>query len=301
MLCLLGTEQRGVLRVAQHPEIPRAAARQDGRAGNPFIMFAVDRECDLVFIEYGDFLNVVSIAWHEREDEAAALGDVKPQQRAAASNPRLALTHLVAVDEQTVILYSECDRIESEVLWCCFEITLAQGGSIERDLDDVDDLRARFMIDEQLERNGVAVVEGLRGGCFGKRSESAVGTRWGEILEKTSAKRFISRQNCDAELLGDRIGVDPQVVTKDDILLSIRQHAMNDPILAGEGLGVEQCGERACRIAAGHFTSESHETAVRELQHELTLRRVLGQGSKAEELNAKQKDPELISHSAILL
>jgi putative CocE/NonD family hydrolase len=72
-------------------------------------------------------------------------------------------------------------------------------------------------------------------------------------------------------------------------------------ILSGEGLRVEERCERIAvrqTLRAGHFTSERDETAIRNLHHELALRRILRGGQTRYE---EQKDPDLISHMELLL
>jgi hypothetical protein len=67
----------------------------------------------------------------------------------------------------------------------------------------------------------------------GRLGERGEGTVW---PQEAATKRIVSRQNSDAEFLRNRVGADPEVITKHDVLLGVCEHAMNDSILTGEGL-----------------------------------------------------------------
>ena len=71
--------------------------------------------------------------------------------------------------------------------------------------------------------------------------------RWHGGSSGSFCETLRQRENSEAELFRDRIGADPKVVTKDDVLLCVRHNTMNDAILTGEGLRVEQRGERIRR------------------------------------------------------
>src|SRR4029079_1198971 len=181
---------------------------------------------------------------------------------------------------------------------------LAQSRAIESNADNVDDLNAGLVIDEELERYGVTVVQRLRRSGFGKCRERTIWSQRGVVFQKRSSKCFVGRQNGEAKLFRVRISVHPKVVTEDDVLLCVRQHAVNDSILAGKSLRVEQRLERLAfrnTLAARCFASKSNEAAVRNLEHELALRGILCECTECQAVNRKEKNPELTSHSGHLL
>jgi hypothetical protein len=74
------------------------------------------------------------------------------------------LAHESAIDREAVVLDGERDGIEREIFWRRFKGALAQARAIESDTDNVNNPHARFIIDEQIERHGVAIVQRLRRG-----------------------------------------------------------------------------------------------------------------------------------------
>src|SRR4030095_9016356 len=103
----LGSKQRCVATVIQHPETPCAAVWQNLGARQPLVVFAVHFKLDLVSLKHPDLLERISFAGNNREDEPPTLRHIKPQQRSAVTNRRLTLTHNLSVDQQLITFNSQ--------------------------------------------------------------------------------------------------------------------------------------------------------------------------------------------------
>src|SRR5258707_10739482 len=99
----------------QDPKIPRAAARENRRAREPFVTVAINREFDPIVVDDADLLKLVTCARRQREDKAPSILNIEPQQPSCETISRLAGGDRIPIDQQTVIFHRQLDGLEREI------------------------------------------------------------------------------------------------------------------------------------------------------------------------------------------
>src|ERR1044072_2584644 len=118
-----------------------------------------------------------------------------------------------------------------------------QEGPIKRYANDINDLDARLLINEQFERDGITVVKHLLGCGSRKGSESFV--RWlRRVFEKSATEGLIGWQYAETKFPGEWVCVDHQIVSKNHSPICVCQHPMNYVVISANCLRVDQRCER---------------------------------------------------------
>jgi hypothetical protein len=142
---------------------------------------------------------------------------------------------------------------------------------IKRYANDINDLDARLLVDEQFERDCITVVKYLLGGGSWKGSESFA--RWlRRVFEKSATEGFIGWQYAETKFPGEWVGVDHQIVSKNHSPICVCQHPMDYVTISADYLRVDQRCERFAVnhisvVCSGRFTLKRDKPSVRYLKH----------------------------------
>src|SRR5438128_1960662 len=158
---------------------------------------------------------------------------------------------------------------------------------IERYSDDVNDLHAGVLVDQQIKRERVAIIQGLRRGGLWKSGNDIRQTIRISGLQFLF-KLLIEWQHGDLELLRRRNGCNREIVTKREPSGRIDQHTMDQVIVVELSIGPKNWRDalklRPCFSGIGpcRLASERHEPTFVQRHNQLTICTLLRARGKAD-------------------
>ncbi len=226
-------------------------------------------------------MKLVTRARRQREDKAPSILNIEPQQRSCETISRLAGGDRIPIDQQTIIFHRQLDCVECEIARHRSRPLIPEARTIEGYLHDIYDFDAGALVNQQVERKGVPVVEHLsrsgRGKGCGHLGPDGCSSR-SLFRAQLAFKLAIEWPYFNLELFCRGIRHHQQIVSEDKTFGIVFQYPVNyvlpihDCLRAKHRRPSLQLGGCLLRVGPGGFALEGHEASFVQRHNQLALR-----------------------------